>query len=201
MESKDFGILLAGVGGQGIIFAGQIIMESALKQGFSVLGFEEHGMARRGGAVATHIRFGKNVYTPLVPIGSGKVLVSFEPAEALRHLHFLDIDSKIILNSKPTIPVSVSSGLGSYPTLNEIMDVLMSRTKEVFAFDAQALAMEAGSSLALNIVMLGAASASGTTPLEKKTFLNIISGRSPSYSRDINLKAFELGYKKLIEEV
>lgn len=199
MPKENFDMLLAGVGGQGIIFAGQVILESALSQGHSVYAFEEHGMARRGGAVASHIRFGEGVFTPLIPVGFGKLLAAFEPAEALRHLHYMDSSSEIILNTQPVIPVSVSSGKGSYPSINEILDLVASQSKIVYAFDATSLAIEAGNPITMNVVMLGGISASGATGLSKETFLKIIEKRSPSLSKEINLKAFELGYKEVKE--
>jgi indolepyruvate ferredoxin oxidoreductase beta subunit len=197
MDSNSFDMLLTGVGGQGIIFAGQIIMESALKKGYHVLGFEEHGMARRGGAVASHIRFGSEIYTPLVPVGSAKLLAALEPAEALRHIHYLDSESRIVLNIKPVVPVS--SKEGSYPSLEEIIEVLMTRSRELYAIDATNMAKVAGNPIAMNVVMLGAISASGTADLPKEVMLDIIKDRSPKHSLDINLKAFEMGYTTIEE--
>jgi indolepyruvate ferredoxin oxidoreductase beta subunit len=199
IKKENFDMLLAGVGGQGIIFAGQIIMDSALKEGHKVFAFEEHGMARRGGAVASHIRFGSQLYTPLIPVGFGKLLVAFEPVEALRHAHFMGPESQMILNTQPVIPTSVSSQKGSYPTLQDIIDVLMIQTRELYAINATALAAEAGSPIAMNVVMLGAISAIGTTTLSKESFLEIIKKRSPSHTLDINISAFELGYKEIEE--
>jgi indolepyruvate ferredoxin oxidoreductase beta subunit len=195
MALKNFDMLLAGVGGQGIILAGQIILESALKKGHQVYAFEEHGMARRGGAVASHIRFGEEIYTPLIPLGFGKLLAAFEPAEALRHLHFLDNESKIILNTKAVVPVSVSTQKGSYPEINDILDMLITRSREIYAINATALANEAGNPISMNIVMIGAICACGAVDLPREDVLEIIEKRSPSYSKDINIKAFELGYE------
>ena len=195
MEPKHFNMILAGVGGQGIILAGQIIIESALKKGHRVYAFEEHGMARRGGAVASHIRFGEELYTPLVPLGFAKLLVSFEPAEALRHIQFLHSESTIILNTKAVVPVSVSTEKGSYPEINDILDMIITRSREIYAINATALANEAGDPISMNIVIIGAISACGAVDLPKEVILDTIEKRSPSYSKDINIKAFELGYE------
>jgi indolepyruvate ferredoxin oxidoreductase beta subunit len=200
MESKNFELILAGVGGQGIIFAGQIIMNAALKQGFKVIGFEEHGMARRGGAVATHIRFGEEVHTPLVPIGSGKLLVAFEPSEALRHLSLMGSDGVAIINSKPVIPVSVSAGKGTYPDIKKIESTLNDVCEKVLLFDASSLACEAGNPISLNIVMLGAMCGSTSFPIKKEVVLEIVEQSSPSYSKDVNVKALDLGYKEFVEK-
>ena len=196
MVLNNFEMVLAGVGGQGIVFAGQIIMNTVLKQGYKVYGFEEHGMARRGGAVATHIRFGEQVCTPLVPLGSGKLLAAFEPSEALRQVHFMGSDATIILNTRPVIPVSVSTGKGSYPDIKNIIDILGKHFKIVHSFDATSLAKEAGNPIAMNVVMLGAIYASDITTLSNEVLIEVIKDRSPSYSRDINIAAFEKGYEE-----
>lgn len=197
MVSKNLDMILTGVGGQGIVFAGHIIMNAALRQGYRVYGFEEHGMARRGGAVASHIRFGDEIYTPLVPVGGGKLLVAFEPSETLRHLHFIDKDGTIILNKRAVIPVSVSTGDHSYPDIEEIIDILGKRFKKVHSFDATLMAKEAGNPIAMNVVMLGAICASKVTALPKEVLIEVIESRSPSYSCDINIAAFEKGYEAL----
>lgn len=197
MDSKIFDLLLAGVGGQGIIFAGQIIMNAAIKQGCRVYGFEERGMARRGGAVATHIRFGKDIYTPLIPLKRGKLLASFEPVEALRHMQFMNPKATLILNTRPVVPVSVSTGKGSYPDIKEIISVLSKRGHEVVSFDATSLAEEAGNPITMNVVMLGAICGSKVVPLPKDTVREVIEQRSPSHSCGINLDAFDKGYAQI----
>jgi indolepyruvate ferredoxin oxidoreductase beta subunit len=127
-------------------------------------------------------------------MGSGKLLAAFEPAEALRHLHFLDTESKIILNTKSVVPVSVSTQKGSYPELNDILDMVITRSREIYAINATALASEAGNPISMNIVMIGAICASNAVDLPKDVLMDIIKKRSPSYSKDINIKAFDLGY-------
>lgn len=194
MAQKNLDILLAGVGGQGIVFAGQILMQAALRQEYKVYGFEEHGMARRGGAVASHIRFGENIFTPLIPIGRGNILAAFEPAEALRHIQFIGPDATIILNTKSVIPSSVSTGKHTYPKIEDIIHVFKDNSKKVISLDATSLAEEAGNPIAMNVVMLGAICRSDVFPLPKDDILEVIKKRSPSYSRDINLKAFDKGF-------
>ncbi len=193
MEGKSFDLLLAGVGGQGIIFAGQILMEAALQEGFRVYGFEMHGMARRGGAVATHIRFGKEVYSPLVPLGKGRLLAAFEPAEALRHVHFLSENATVILNNAPVIPVSVSAGEGTYPNIEEIKATIGKQCENIITLDATALAEETGNSVTMNVVMLGAMCASGVLSFDQAIVKEVITKRTPHRLLDINLKAFEKG--------
>ncbi|UCG70351.1 MAG: indolepyruvate oxidoreductase subunit beta [Thermoplasmata archaeon] len=200
MAHENLELLLAGVGGQGIVFAGQILMEAALRQGYKVYGFEEHGMARRGGAVASHIRFGENIFTPLIPIGKGNVLAAFEPAEALRHIQFIGPHATIILNTKSVIPSSVSTGKHTYPNIEEIIHVFEDHGNKVLSLDATTLAEESGNSIAMNVVMLGAICKSDVFPLPKDDIKDVIKKRSPSYSREINLKAFDYGFTKIEDE-
>jgi len=197
MVRKNFNILLAGVGGQGIIFAGQIIMESALRQKKKVYGFEMHGMARRGGAVATHIRFGEEIYSPLIPAGSGNLLAAFEPSEALRHIHLMSPEALVILNTHPVIPIGISSKKGSYPDTNMIIDVIKKRCKNVHSFDATQMAKEAKDIISLNAIMLGAICADDSAPLSSEVVREVLEQKSPSYIQKINLAAFDLGYEEL----
>ena len=193
MENESFDLLLAGVGGQGIIYAGQIIMESALQEGYRVYGFEMHGMARRGGAVATHIRFGRNVYSPLVPLGKGELLAAFEPAEALRHIHYLSSDATVVLNTAPVIPVSVSTGQGTYPEFDEIKETIAQFCENIITLDATTLACEAGDAVTMNVVMLGALCSSGVLPIQEEVMRKVIERRTPERLRHMNTKAFESG--------
>ena len=197
MKGKSYDLLLAGVGGQGIIFAGQIIMEAALKKGLRVYGFEMHGMARRGGAVATHIRFGEEVYSPLVPHGRGQLLAAFEPAEALRHVHFMSEDATVLINKASVIPVSVSSGEGTYPNIEEIKATIGKQCENIITLDATALAEETGNSVTMNVVMLGAMCASGVLSFDQAIVQEVITKRTPERLLDINLKAFKKGISAL----
>lgn len=172
-------------------------MEVALQEGYRVYGFEMHGMARRGGAVATHIRFGKEVYSPLVPMGRGRLLVAFEPAEALRHIHFLSPDSAVIMNTAPVIPVSVSAGEGTYPNIEEIKATIGKQCENIITLDATALAEETGNSVTMNVVMLGAMCASGVLSFDQAMVQEVITKRTPERLLDINLKAFNKGYEEI----
>ena len=197
MEGESFDLILAGVGGQGIIFAGQIIMEAALQKNYKVYGFEMHGMARRGGAVGTHIRFGKEVYSPLVPMGKGNLLAAFEPSEALRHLHFLNMESSVVLNTAPVISVSVSAGGGTYPEIEDIKGTITKNCNNVITLDATSLACESGNSVTMNVVMLGALCSSGALPIKKDIVQKVIEKRTPERLREMNLNAFEKGLESV----
>jgi indolepyruvate ferredoxin oxidoreductase beta subunit len=152
-----------------------------------------HGMARRGGAVATHIRFGRKVYSPLVPLGKGELLAAFEPAEALRHIHFLSSDATVVLNTAPVIPVSVSAGQGTYPEFEEIKETIAQHCENVITLDATTRACEAGDAVTMNVVMLGALCSSGVLPIQGEVVRKVIERRTPEKLRHMNIKAFESG--------
>ncbi|UCF08613.1 MAG: indolepyruvate oxidoreductase subunit beta [Thermoplasmata archaeon] len=194
MSSEHYDLVLAGVGGQGIIFAGQILMEAALKYDHKVYGFEMHGMARRGGAVSTHIRFGKEVFSPLVPMGSGRLLAAFEPVEALRNVRFMDKGAVVIINTASVIPVSVSAGEGTYPDIREIEDAIGGRCANIHTFDATSLAQEAGDPITMNVVMLGAICSAGVIPIQEDVMLEVVKKRTPAHLCDMNVAAFQKGY-------
>ena len=115
MNPEVTSIVIVGVGGQGILLATQVAARAALISGHDVKTNEVHGMAQRGGSVVAQIRFGAKVYSPLVPEGTARVLVSFERIEALRFREFLAPDGLAVVSSQAIIPVTVSSGNATYP--------------------------------------------------------------------------------------
>jgi len=109
-NSKVKSILFAGVGGQGILRASDILCMVMMEAGFDVKKSEVHGMAQRGGCVTSHVRYGEKVFSPLAETGSIQTLVSFEKMEALRYLKFLREDASIILNTEEIYPPAVNMG-------------------------------------------------------------------------------------------
>jgi len=116
-------IVVAGVGGQGVITAANIIAKAALKDGYNVVMSELHGMAQRGGNVECNVRIG-NVYSPIVASYSADAIISFEPLEALRNLKKVKKEGIVLTDINPIIPPLISLGIGKYPPLNEIFGCL-----------------------------------------------------------------------------
>lgn len=190
-------IIVAGVGGQGSILSSHIIAEAAiLEHGnlYHVRVGETFGAAQRGGAVASHVRIGEEVYGPLLGRGTANLILALEPLEALRlGLPYLAADGIAILNITPQIPVDVKVGATTYPEVQAITDALGEIGARAVAIDGAALAEEAGSPKVLSVVMLGAAFASGQLPVKEETVLAAIKARVPQKTIDTNLAAFELG--------
>ncbi len=115
-DINTISVVIVGVGGQGILLASEVVARAAMYAGFDVKTNEVHGMAQRGGSVIAQIRYGKEVNSPLVALGSARVLGSFEEVEALRWAHYLAPDGLAVVSTSQVIPVTVSSGAATYPS-------------------------------------------------------------------------------------
>lgn len=183
-------ILISGVGGQGVILASEIISAAAMEAGYEVKQSEVHGMAQRGGSVVSHVRFGPRVFSPLVEPGTGHLLLSFEKSEALRWTGLLNpAEGIVILNIQEIIPVTVSQGLSEYP--HDAVERLRASGFRTISLDALALAREAGTERAVNVVLIGAASP--FLHLDKELLRKVVGDRVPPKYRELNMKAFEMG--------
>jgi indolepyruvate ferredoxin oxidoreductase beta subunit len=187
--SKVRSILFAGVGGQGILRASDIMCIAMMEAGFDVKKSEVHGMAQRGGCVTSHVRYGTKVYSPLAESGSIETLVSFEKMEALRYLKFLSKDASIILNTEEIYPPAVNRGDSEYP--NDVIDFLMNHYPKVIALNAAKLAQKAGNIRAANVVLLGAVS--NLMNIEKSVWESVIKKSFPQKLVKLNLDAFQMG--------
>ena len=189
IDSKVKSILFAGVGGQGILRASDIMCMAMMEAGFDVKKSEVHGMAQRGGCVTSHVRYGSKVYSPLAESGSIETLVSFEKMEALRYLKFLSKDASIILNTEEIYPPAVNRGDSEYPT--DVIDFLKNHYPKVIALNAAKLAHEAGNIRAANVVLLGAVS--NLMNIEKSVWESVIKKSFPQKLLKLNLDAFQMG--------
>jgi len=192
---KESNILIAGVGGQGVILMSELLGNAAVSDGLNVRGSEVLGMAVRGGPVVSIIRIGSEVYGPLIPTGKCDILAALEPAEALRNASYLSQSSLVIVNTRKIIPPAVFIGLSKYPSLEEIIEKLNTISSKVIALNATQIAIEAGNPLTANIVMLGALFSSGQVPIKIETAKGAIQERFPEKRVPVNLKAFDLGYE------
>jgi indolepyruvate ferredoxin oxidoreductase beta subunit len=184
----SFDLLIAGVGGQGVILASNVIGEACLLEGRQVKAAETHGMAQRGGSVECHVRIDGR-YGPLIPPGEADLLMAFELIEALRYRHYLRPGGRLVANRLVLVPTSVYMEKLEAPTEEKILARLSDLSPCVL--DADAKAAEAGSPLTQNMVMLGAASL--TLPLKPESLGEAIRRSVPPKTVDMNLHAFRLG--------
>ena len=183
-------ILLAGVGGQGVITAANILANAALKDGHNVITSELHGMAQRGGDVKCAVRIG-DVFSPIIPPRTAKAIVSFEPMEALRNLNVVAKDGIVLTDINPIYPPLTSIGIGTYPSLEEIFGKIEEHAT-LIKIDADEIARKAGNILTKNVVMLGALYSLNILPIKRDSIIDAIKELLHKYA-ETNIKAFEMG--------
>ncbi|MEJ2249551.1 MAG: indolepyruvate oxidoreductase subunit beta [Candidatus Lokiarchaeota archaeon] len=196
MTTKAFNILNVGVGGQGIISATQILAWAAMRDNYQVRTAETHGMAQRGGSVSSFLRFGKNVEGPLIPKGLTDILLAFETSEALRYAEYAGSETYIFINKKFIYPPGLNKNKTHYPETEEIVDYLNNITDHVYVIDASEIALKAGNSRTLNVVMLGVISGLNILPISKSSLEESIYQFVPSKAKEVNHIAFKLGVEQ-----
>jgi indolepyruvate ferredoxin oxidoreductase beta subunit len=189
MKDDVKSILLAGVGGQGILRASDILCLAFMASGLDVKKSEVHGMAQRGGCVTSHVRYGQKVYSPIAKKGDVDILVSFEKLEALRYLDYLKPQATIIINEEEIYPPSVNLGDAQYP--ENIYDRVSRHFKTVKMINALDLARKAGNIRAVNTALLGVLS--NFLDLKSDLWEKVLQEAFPSKSLTANLNAFNLG--------
>jgi len=150
MENKN--ILLVGVGGQGTITAAKLLTTGLIENGYDVKMSEIHGMSQRGGSVSTQVRFGKEVQSPVIELGTADAIVAFEKMEAMRYLDYLKEDGLIIVNDHEIWPLSVVIKKADYP--QHLIEKLENRTR-IIKIDAQKMAAALGNPKVANVILLG----------------------------------------------
>ncbi len=200
MSGMSFDLIVAGVGGQGSILLSHIIADAAIRSDPSVrvrVG-ETFGAAMRGGAVASHVRIGPDVFGPLVSRGGADAIVALEPLEGLRvSVDCVKRGGIVILNTRPWYPVDVNIGNAKYPGLEDIRAAIASLGAAAHLLDATGIALEAGNAKAMNVAMLGAVSATGRLPVVREDLAATMTERVPAKALDVNKRAFELGFSAM----
>ena len=181
-------VLLVGVGGQGTILASKILSAGLLKAGYDVKMSEVHGMAQRGGSVTTQVRYGKEVFSPIIGTGQADIIVSFEAMEALRWIENLKVGGKVVVNDYKIPSAPILSGKFDYPV--NVIDELKRRANTTVVA-ASKLAEEIGNIKTMNIILLGTLIKSmNLTEIEWES---IVKENVKEKFIDINLKALKLG--------
>ena len=185
-------ILIAGIGGQGVMTASEVLAQAAMGLGLDVKKTEVAGMAQRGGVVTSHVRFGRRVLSPAIAAGEADILVGFEPAEAMRWCGHLRPEGVAMVNTLRLAPLVVVTGLYDYPV--DPVAAMREAGVRVFDFDAGAIAKGLGEVRLINTVMLGAIA--DHLPFAPETLKKIIVERfrrkKPALA-ELNEKAFEAG--------
>ncbi len=189
MSERVTNILLVGVGGQGILLASEILSETFMLAGYDVKKSEIHGMSQRGGSVVSHVRFGQEVFSPIVPEGEGDILFGFELMETYRYLPLLRKGGAVIVNDLQIPPSSVLMGKESYP--EGLAEKIRAQFPDFLLVDGQGIAREAGNPRAANTALLGAVSRRLDIP--EHYWTQALEKMVPKKALDVNEKAFQLG--------
>ncbi|WP_440955929.1 indolepyruvate oxidoreductase subunit beta [Methanosarcina sp. Mfa9] len=191
-----FDILIAGVGGQGVVLASRLLALAAMKAGFHVSTAETIGMSQREGSVSSHIRIGDEVSGSLIPVGQADLLLGLEPAEAVRNLTFLKSGGQLIVNTHEIPPASRPPGSPDYDP-ESLLSFLKVSCPGMLCLDFTKLAGEAGTYKAANVSMLGAAAGTGGLPFSKEVLQEVLETEIPEKYRAVNSKAFESAMERV----
>lgn len=195
-NNKTFSLILAGYGGQGVITMAEILAKAAIYQGYDVKQAEIHGLAQRGGALECHLRFGKEVLSPLVPRAKADLIISLDLLEALRVIYYANSNTQVLTNSKifspfPFEPKKIDSA--------ELVTNIKKITKNLKLVEAEEMIKKITKDTAMtNILMLGFASALKFLPIKKELILKAIKERIRPIFIETNLKIFHLASFKRI---
>ena len=187
-------IFFTGVGGQGTLLATRLVGEAVMEEGIPVTLSEIHGMAQRGGVVESSVVAG-NVASPTIADGEADILMAFEPLEAVRAIPKCHAGSLVIAGSTPVVPFTVAIGQSVYPDLETLRKSMDPVGGTIIWADTAALAREAGSERAANIVMVGILAGTGLLPVSETGWQEALKRVLPARVLDVNLRAFAAGHK------
>lgn len=188
-STKVKNILLVGVGGQGLVLASKILEAVSLSSGLEVKQANGQDVTQRGGSVTSHIRFGPEVFSPMIEKGGADILLSFELMESMRWLEYLASDGTAIVNNHRIDAMTIASGKAKYP--QRILDVLKVKSKHLAVIDGQALARKAGNLRTVNVILLGVLSK--YLDFEEDLWISAIEELVPANVLELNKKGFYLG--------
>lgn len=200
MKQTIYNIMLAGVGGQGLMLLSTVIGTACAEKGLQIITGEQHGLSQRSGSIYVHLRIGSGVCSPLIPYGSANLLIAMEAMEALRYVEYLKDDGVVVTTTRIIHPPLETNEIAAnremnnlYITYEQIEEQLRKVTTRIVSMDAMALAEKAGNYLVENTVLLGAASGLPEFPLEGITLEKVIADTVPKNTVEENLTAFKLG--------
>jgi len=195
----QYNILLAGVGGQGLMLLSQVMGDACTRSGIKVVVGAQHGLAQRSGSISAHVRIG-DAYSPLIPYGTADLIIAMDAMEALRYVEYLKQGGTVVMNSRMMHPPLETAPIVKnrqekrmYVTLEQVKEQLGKVAGRVIDIDAEKVAAEAGNPRTENVVLLGAASALSGFPIQSEPLKESVRRVVPERAVDANLKAFNLG--------
>lgn len=199
MSNEDIlRILVVGVGGQGVVFASKVVGKAIMEAGHNVIMSEVHGMAQRGGVVTCHICIG-DIQSPIIGDGEANIILAFEPIEAYRAIHKANSETVIITNKTMFIPTTAFIGKVEYPDLSDVLGAIGEVNDHLVTLNATKIAMDVGSHVMANAVLLGALSGAAELPIGSEELKRHMLTRVPPKTIDLNSRAFDLGLKFVMQ--
>ena len=195
MEKKTTNFMLVGVGGQGTLLASNILADLGVRLGFDVKKAEVHGMSQRGGSVVSHLRWGEQVFAPIVSKGQVDILLAFEQLEAARYVDYLKPGGLLVVNEFVMKPVTVTNGKEAYPEREKLDALFAEATDQVQWVKGIDIAEQLGNARVANVALLGALSAIMDIAVED--FEAVLEQRLPKKILEINKKALRAGREAL----
>lgn len=190
-----FDILVAGVGGQGVVLASRMLALAAIKAGFCVSTAETIGMSQREGSVSSHIRIGDEVTGSLIPFGGADLILGLEPSETARNLPYLKKGGRVLVNTHAVFPASRPAGSPEYDP-EALLTFLREACPKALCSDFTKLAEEAGTYRAANVAMLGCAAAVEFLPFSAGDIWKVLEAEIPGKYLEVNRNTFELAMEK-----
>ena len=184
--------LITGVGGQGTVLASKLLAEAAMEEGYNVRTTETIGMAQRGGCVVSHVRMGEVIHSPLIAKGQADLIISFEPAEAVRVLPYLKKGGVMVVNTDPTKPIIEPENYDC----QKLISFLEENVEQLKLVDGRGICQKCGEPRALNIALLGAALSTHKLPITKEKIEIMIQKKFKEKVAQVNLKALRLGLEE-----
>lgn len=192
---KEFNLVVAGVGGQGLLILAGAVARAALKHGYQIRASELHGLAMRFGAIEANVRFGHNIYSPIIRQASADLIIALEPGEAIRAAYYAGPKTTFLIDTKPQIPTAMYQAHEPYPSIEQIVKALKKYSKRIITSNASNIVYGlTGSTIAANIYLLGRAGSAGLIPLKKSWLLDGIKEVVPPATWELNEKLFKLGW-------
>ena len=198
-RKETYNLIITGVGGQGNVLSSQLIGQALVAKGYFVTIGETYGASQRGGSVMSHIRISsQKQLSPLIPRGKADIVVGLEPVETLRVLTVYGSPQTVVLfNTRPIYPLDVTSGDEKYPENEEIQGALKDLSRKVYSLQTTEKAMEMGSPILGNMIMIGALLELKLLPLSAAEFQKTLSKNFSAKRLKTNLQALEGGRKMI----
>ena len=181
-------IVLCGVGGQGTVLASKLLAAAAMSKDIRVMSAETIGMAQRGGSVFSHLRMGKNLYSPMIKTGTADLIIGFEPGETVRMLPYLKEHGQVVVSTH-AIKTFTATLSGSSYDAPPMIDYLKKHVENLTLIDADTICREIGSQKVLNMVLLGAAIRTGVLDFSLEEIEEVMKKTVPEKFHEMNLKA------------